>query len=224
MEPTLTDNYVINSVFPIPLYQAHRDPSTAPIEKKEIENIIESGLRRNISNQTTYNSYIFNTKLKNLKEFCEKHVNLYVRDIVKPRQKYDWYFTQSWLNVTEPGEFHHVHNHPNSIISGVFYVKTLENDSIEFVNPSKHYQTLRVEPKEYNLWNSLSWNLPIEDNQLVIFPSWLQHNVPQNRTSESRISFAFNVFVKGIFGKEDQMNELVLEEKYKGNDFTNPLE
>ena len=49
------------------------------------------------------------------------------------------YITQSWLNYTETKQFHHRHEHPNSIVSGVFYINCHEEfDKIKFFK--KDYQ------------------------------------------------------------------------------------
>jgi hypothetical protein len=37
------------------------------------------------------------------------------------------YITQSWLNYTETNQYHHKHEHPNSLVSGVFYVNDMKN-------------------------------------------------------------------------------------------------
>ena len=53
-----------------------------------------------------------------------------------PKEELDFYITQSWINITKPDEFHHEHFHTNSIISGVFYISTEEDDAITFSNPN----------------------------------------------------------------------------------------
>ena len=112
----------IHSIFPTPVYIAKRDSDLIPREKKEIEKIIQEGMQKNTGNSSSINSYIFNENLKELKQFCEQQIKIYVEQTINPKEKLDFYITQSWLNITKPGEFHHDHSHPNSIISGVFYI------------------------------------------------------------------------------------------------------
>ena len=45
---------------------------------------------------------------------------------------------------------------------------------------------------------------------LVIFPSSLMHNVPTVKSDQVRISLAFNTFVKGVLGKDDQLSRVNL--------------
>ncbi len=45
------------------------------------------------------------------------------------------YITQSWLNYTETNQYHHKHQHPNSLVSGVFYINCDDKfDKIKFFN------------------------------------------------------------------------------------------
>ena len=203
----------IKSIFPCPVYHEERDLEFDTIEKKEIEDIINEGMRHNIANSTSINSYIFNDRLKNIKQFCEHSIEKYVKEIIVPKDELDVYITQSWLNVTKPKEQHHSHCHHNSIISGVFYISTEETDSISFYNPNQILMDqIKVEQKEYNLWNSLKWTFPVENNVIILFPSWLHHEVnPNQEATKDRISLSFNTYVRGKIGKDADLTELILK-------------
>ena len=207
------NSHQINGVFPSPVYIVKRDTILSPKERKEIGKIIKEGMYKNIGNSTSTNTYIFEENLKELKQFCEQQLRIYVKDIINPKKGVDFYITQSWLNVTRPGEYHHVHAHQNSIISGVFYISTEEDDKIVFTDPNTKVKDLiEVGFREYNTWNSTNWFVPAITNELVLFPSWLSHKVePNEKATKDRISLSFNTFVKGALGKNDDLNELILK-------------
>ena len=204
--------YEINGIFPTPVYIVKRDSKLDSTEEKDIEDIITEGMKEGEGNSSTINTYIFNTVLKKIKEFCEQHIETYVENILSPKTELDFYITQSWLNITKPGQYHHDHHHANSIISGVFYISTVENDEIIFVDPAVRLKRLiSFGQKEYNAWNSLSWFFPVNNNELILFPSWLTHGVKSNeKATTDRISISFNTFVKGIVGDRDSNTELIL--------------
>jgi uncharacterized protein (TIGR02466 family) len=207
-----TDDYQIENMFPLPMYTTKRDSDLDSTEEKEIEDIIEAGLYKE-GNWTTHNTYIFNDKLKKIKQFCEKHINIYVKEVLNPLKETNYFITQSWLNVTNPGEFHHLHSHSNSIISGVFYISTEVSDTIVYMDPNEKEKSPQSIPKGYNIWNTPDWSFPVENNNLILFPSWLSHYVPGNKSARSngpRITIAFNTFAKGIFGNTKRRNELIL--------------
>ena len=204
---------VIHGVFPTPVYIVKRDTDLAPKEKKDIDKIVKEGMDKNTGNSHSNNSYIFNDKFKKIKQFCEQQLKIYVERVINPKKELDFYITQSWLNVTKPGEFHHHHSHPNSIISGVFYILTEEDDKITFTDTNhKIKELIKFETKEYNLWNSITWFFPSNNNELLLFPSWLQHQVEVNeKATTDRISISFNTFVRGNLGREHDLTELILK-------------
>ena len=214
------NDYELNGIFPIPIYQAKRNSNLDSTEKKEIENIVENeGLQQNpsLSHDLRYqsnNTEIFDTKLKNLRKFCEQHIKIYVKEVINPEnnEELDFYITQSWLILTNPGGRHHKHSHQNSIISGVFYIATVEDDRIFFHDPNTTAKgRIEFEIKEYNYFNSDSWVLPVENNKLILFPAWLEHGVEQNeKATTNRISLSFNVFVRGNIGSDIGITKLIL--------------
>ena len=205
--------HIIDGIFPCPVYRVKRDSNISLKEEKEIKNIVKEGMIKNIGNSTTNNSYIFDSKLKKLKQFCEQQLKIYVEQIISPEEELDFYITQSWLNITEPGGFHHEHSHPNSIISGVFYISTEEDDKISFADPNyKIKEMIKIKQKEFKVWNSPTWFFPSVTNELVLFPSWLNHHVDANENAiTDRISISFNTFAKGIFGNRNEKTELILQ-------------
>ena len=203
----------IHGVFPCPVYIVKRDTNLSPKEAKEIRKIIEKeGMNKNTGNSTSNNSYIFNGKLKKIKQFCEQRIKTYVEQIICPKEELDFYITQSWLNITKPGGFHHEHSHTNSIISGVFYISTEEDDKITFYDPNTKIKNLiNFKLKEQNVFNSPTWFFTVNTNELILFPSWLEHIVKINETATTdRISLSFNTFVTGTLGGRQDLTELII--------------
>ena len=210
----MLDDFEMIGIFPCPIYVARRDSILDSTEEKEIEDIIKEGLHKDGDlGYHSNNSHIFDTKLKNLKEFCEQHIKNYVKEIITPKEELDFYITQSWLNVVEPGGSIHRHWHANSIISGVFYPTVEEDDQIHFQTPNARLkERMFFEAMEYNPWNSSDSFFAAEKNNLMLFPSWLEHSVrPNEKATRDRISISFNVFVRGIIGTERTLDELILK-------------
>ncbi len=100
----------------------------------------------------------------------------------------------AWINVNGYKDFNWPHIHPNSTLSGVYYVKTPENcGNITFENSALETST-DIERKNYTKYNSPSWWIPSETGLLYIFPSWIKHRVdPNMNKDEERISISFNL-------------------------------
>lgn len=180
------------------------------LSESELKFINELEVRPNKGNTTSKNSYVLKEKpLEKLAEFCLESANKYFQEVYKPKEDLNLYITQSWVNYTERGGFHHKHSHQNSFISGVFYVNaSVESDKVYFYNES--YKQIKVQPTEWNVWNSESWWLEVSTGTLYLFPSSLTHDVPGVENDGRRISLSFNTFIKGAIGSYEHLAELVI--------------
>ena len=200
----------IQSIFPVPIYTTKIDRA---FTKKELQFVKEqkNHTYKNTGNFTTYDSYILNKKeFKNIKKFLEKCCKDYLEKIICSKNNISLYITQSWLNYTEESQFHHKHEHPNSVVSGVLYLDTdKKTDQIVFSHPIR-YQQIQPDVGKFNIWNSDSWWIPVETGELFMFPSSLTHQVVTKKGNNTRISLAFNTFYKGTIGSEDRLFELII--------------
>lgn len=115
--------------------------------------------------------------------------------------------TNSWLTKAEQGVGSTRHRHTNSYLSAVWY--PAKSSAIRFFGPSGTAQLSDCyyidlgEPLEYNLANGSIYDIVPEPNQLVIFPSMLEHQIMPNRDAATRYSLAVNTFPVGAFGQGD---------------------
>ena len=149
--------------------------------------------------------------MANIKKFLDNHCKEYLDTLICPKNNIELYITQSWLNFTESNQYHHKHEHPNSVVSGVLYFNSdIKNDKILFTDGK--YQQIRpqTDKTKFNLWNSGSWFFPVETGNLIMFPSSTTHQVETKQGDNTRISLAFNTFYKGSVGSNSRLTELIL--------------
>ena len=207
----------IENIFPsvVPVYNVNRGFSLNEKERQEIDSVIAEGMIQYEGNTASENKFLFDSKLPDLRSFCEEHISEYVRQVIRPKNKsLEFYITQSWLNVTKLNEHHEIHNHPNSIISGVYYFT--DNSKIIFNSPftASGSRTISIESEINNSWNFANYNECIqtwEKGTLILFPSYLTHRVPKNTSFDVRVSISFNVFVRGELGTIDNLTYLDLK-------------
>jgi uncharacterized protein (TIGR02466 family) len=199
----------IYGIFPTPIYISKLNRE---LTNKELSFIDKTKLDvyKNEGNTTSNDNYILNQKaFKNLKEDLDITLQDYFNKVISPANKITPYITQSWLNYTEKNQYHHKHAHPNSLVSGVFYINCHEeHDKIKFFNDN--YKTIKLEVKDWNMWNSESWWFPVKTGDIILFPSSLTHMVETKEGTNTRISLAFNVFIKGTVGINKSLTELIL--------------
>jgi uncharacterized protein (TIGR02466 family) len=167
--------------------------------------------RPNTGNTSSEDRYLLKQKkLLNLRQFIEKSLHEYFMATYCPKNDTRLKITQSWLNWTKPGQFHHKHAHPNSLISGCYYVNAhKDTDRIYFYRDG--YQHIKFPPAEWNAYNSESWWYPVGAGDLILFPSSLTHMVQPVEGEDTRISLAFNTFPIGVIGDENELTALQLE-------------
>ena len=199
----------ISGIFPTPIYISKLN---RVLTESELLFVDENKLDtyNNEGNITSNNNYILNNKIfRELKEQLDLKVQDYFNKIICPANNITPYITQSWLNYTETNQYHHKHEHPNSLVSGVFYINSDDKfDKIKFFNDD--YKTFKPEIKEYNIWNSQSWWFSVKTGDVILFPSSLSHMVETKEGDNTRISLAFNVFIKGTIGVNKSLTELIL--------------
>jgi uncharacterized protein (TIGR02466 family) len=102
--------------------------------------------------------------------------------------------TTCWAMVNGKYASNALHNHPNSILSGVYYLKTPENCGVlSFTDPRSAAQMLNPPIVEFNLWTLPKISYKPEAGMMLLFPSWLLHGVETNMSEDTRISVSFNI-------------------------------
>tara|TARA_B000000557_G_scaffold144996_1_gene117671 strand:+ start:41 stop:667 length:627 start_codon:yes stop_codon:yes gene_type:complete len=109
---------------------------------------------------------------------------------------------EGWTNVNKSGDYNRLHDHPVSELSGVLWIKTPPNSgNLRFVDPQlfSRYKELDSYTEEFKeLTNSfMTYNFYPKEGTMLIFPSVLQHEVTENKSSEDRISYSFNIKLVG---------------------------
>ena len=119
--------------------------------------------------------------------------------------------TGCWANISPPGDAHKPHTHPNNYLSGVYYVQTPKGaDTISFDDPRPQTNVIAPLTSETTDENAGQIHITTRNGLLLMFPSWLQHQVPPNRSDAARISIAFNVMFS-------RFGETMARPKWRGN-------
>ncbi|NBW20461.1 MAG: hypothetical protein EBR82_72085, partial [Caulobacteraceae bacterium] len=143
----------VHNLFPIPVGFTELGRS---LSDEELFFIRELETRPNQGNTTSTNNFVLrDSALTSLRSFVEDAVGEYFKSTVNPKHNVSLRVTQSWCNYSDQGQYHHKHAHPNSYISGVFYVQTNPDDRIYFYKDG--WQQIKFPPDQWNPYNSESW-------------------------------------------------------------------
>ena len=106
-----------------------------------------------------------------------------------------------WANINPPGGYNAPHIHPNSLFSGVYYVKASKDSGDLVCNEPRAGAQLNMptrKPGELprHLWREI-YLKPV-DGRIIMFPHYLWHSVEPNQSNDIRISVSFNFLQKGF--------------------------
>jgi uncharacterized protein (TIGR02466 family) len=110
------------------------------------------------------------------------------------------YITNMWANIANPNRRHHMHIHPNCLLSGLVYIRTPKNcGSTMFASPRQLSKNLEPTYLGKNELNSDIFIMPAEKGRMLIWPSHVPHAVEQGAADEAeeRIVVAFNIMIRG---------------------------
>lgn len=192
-------------IFPTPVFKFNLDRD---FTKEELDfiylyegNIPPPPYYVHLGNYATNDKKILeHPEMANLKSVIDACLSEWCKKVYNPiNPDFKLKITQSWINYTKPGEHHDRHYHPNSIVSGVLYIDTNPiKDQIIF-NSGKMYD-FYIPWKSLNQFNSMEATITINKKEIILFPSNLNHSVPKNIGTNTRISLAFNSFFEGTLG------------------------
>lgn len=188
----------IVAIFPTPVMVIDRPEPLSSVELEFIkrhENKQNELMQVGTLNEISKNSYILNEpEMANLKRFCQEGVNKFTKEIYSATED-ELNITISWINIVRSGRAVFPHKHKNSIVSGVYYYENTEEFPLAFETPLENNVDFS-ELREYNPFNSEEFKITSTGNQLVLFPSWLNHRVLNDTNATRSGSIAFNSFFK----------------------------
>jgi uncharacterized protein (TIGR02466 family) len=104
--------------------------------------------------------------------------------------------TNCWALVNPTYASNVVHDHPNCVLSGVYYVQApADCGDLFFIDPRDAVRMNALPVTEYNQWTQGKVVYKPIEGRMVIFPSFLLHGVGANMSDQERISISFNVRV-----------------------------
>lgn len=172
-------------------------------EASQIESFDEVGgswSSKNYANGfTSYASmdelHLFSPHFAELKKYLDKHVIKYIKILNLDVGPNEVQLSKIWLNIMNKNTIHTMHIHPYSVISGTFYLQTPPNCSvIKFEDPRMGFFMNRPPVKSIKNKDDqkLFYSLKPKAGNVVLFESWLRHEVPLHEANKPRISVSFN--------------------------------
>jgi uncharacterized protein (TIGR02466 family) len=198
------------NLFAIPVYRAMLGRSFTKNENGFFDEALREAVPA-ISNFSSVDKFVLNAlPMQNIKAFVEENLQHYMQQVFNTSNDVSLKITQSWLTLSGKGQAHHVHTHPNSIVSGVLYINLGQTDGINFHRAEDPiwYELIR---QEENYYNANQYFVQSSPGDLLLFPSNVRHSVRQVQEDIQRVSLSFNTFFSGKLGRDEFANALNIQ-------------
>jgi uncharacterized protein (TIGR02466 family) len=132
--------------------------------------------------------------IKDLVKGLDKHVTDFAKDLEFDLDDRKLKLNALWINILPEGGIHTSHLHPHSVISGTTYVAMPEDASaIKFEDP-RHAMMMAAPMRNADARKEMRSFIYIkpEVGDVLLWESWLKHEVPMNMAEDDRISVSFN--------------------------------
>lgn len=172
------------------------------LESRRLVDVDRKGLEWSSKNYeggyTSYGSmdrlHEFSTSFDDLRKQIDHHVRKFATGLELDISPKALQMTSCWVNVMPAGVTHSMHLHPLSVISGTYYVQTPPGSgALKFEDPRMDsFMATPPRKTKARIENQRHVSLQPKAGELILFESWLRHEVPAHKGKTPRISVSFN--------------------------------
>ena len=131
---------------------------------------------------------------KDVVDALDKHVAEFAKDLCFDLGDRELVLEDIWINILPEGGIHTSHIHPHSVISGTTYVAMPEDTSALKLEDPRSQMMMAAPPRTADAREELKTFVYAKPavGDVLLWESWLRHEVPMNMSEEDRISVSFN--------------------------------
>jgi len=197
------------NLFAVPVSKSSIERDFTEAESQFFENELKDAVPA-LNNYSSKNKNVLASEaMAGIRSILQENLDSYFKSVFNTSNNVQLKITQSWLSLTKKGQSHHTHSHPNSVVSGVLYIRLAPQDGINFYR-NEDLLWYELIPQEQNYYNAYRFFIETRIGDLVLFPSNVKHGVKEVTDDTQRVSLAFNTFFEGELGREAFSNALTI--------------
>ena len=153
-----------------------------------------------------FNNILLHPEFQEVKAWIQECAEDFLENALEMEYE-EFFFTESWLNISGKGGYQKVHNHSNSIISGTLYLKSEEkHPPLEFRKQKMEFEpfiSLTEHYKKGNPNTASTLGFPCTQDTMLIFNSHLYHGHDANKLESERVGLSWNGLVNFVEKDKD---------------------
>ena len=124
----------------------------------------------------------------------DAHVAAFAKDLEFDLEERELKLEDIWINILPEGGMHASHIHPHSVISGTTYVAMPEGASALKLEDPRSARMMAAPARLKDARRDMRSFVYIAPDvgDVLLWESWLRHEVPMNMSEDDRISVSFN--------------------------------
>ncbi len=129
-----------------------------------------------------------------LQKALDKHVAAFAKDLEFNLNDRKLVLEDLWINILPEGGLHTSHLHPHSVISGTTYVQMPEGTSALKLEDPRSGRLMAAPARKKDARREMQTFVYVQPDvgDVLLWESWLRHEVPMNMAEDERISVSFN--------------------------------
>ena len=153
-----------------------------------------------------FNNILLHSEFQEVKAWIQECAEDFLDNALEMEYE-EFFFTESWLNISGKGGYQKVHNHSNSIISGTLYLKSEEkHPPLEFRKQKMEFEPFISLTEHYEKGNpntASTLGFPCTEDSMIIFNSHLYHGHEANKLESERVGLSWNGLVNFVEKDKD---------------------
>ena len=153
-----------------------------------------------------FNNILLHPEFEEVKAWIQEMAEDFLTHVLQIEYE-EFFFTESWINISGKGGYQKVHNHSNSIISGTLYLKSEKgHPPLEFKKQKMEFEPFISLTEHYEKGNPNTANtlgFPCTEDSMIIFNSHLYHGHEANKLESERVGLSWNGLVNFVEKDKD---------------------
>ena len=153
-----------------------------------------------------FNNILLHPEFEEVKAWIQEMAEDFLTHVLQIEYE-EFFFTESWINISGKGVYQKVHNHSNSIISGTLYLKSEKgHPPLEFKKQKMEFEPFISLTEHYEKGNpntASTLGFPCTEDSMIIFNSHLYHGHEANKLESERVGLSWNGLVNFVEKDKD---------------------
>ncbi len=134
----------------------------------------------NNQNGNYFKKHFLESESENYYKILDPYIKYIIQNVLPDKNKDNFFVSQAWFHQYKKMNYYFYHDHPGVRWAVVYYLE------LPIDGPKTEFETLSGKPFSPN----------VQEGDILVFPGWIKHRSPPNKSLERKTIIAFNLVEK----------------------------